>query len=113
MRITLKRSGGFMGRSLYTQLDTASLPADEADVIEKLLTDLDLQALPSSPHPTMGADRFTYELTVVEDDETRTCYFSDEDTSQEMALLLRHLTRIARHEEHDQPSDDAPPDKSL
>jgi Emfourin len=109
MQITLKRSGGFMGRSLQTELDTATLPAEDEAFIEQLLTQLDFQALPLQPQDPRGADRFMYELTVADGQEIHTRYFSDEDVSLEVQQLVRHLMRLSRESGTDFPAGGAGP----
>lgn len=96
MHIYFKRSGGFMGLSLKTDLDTSSLSDEEAQAIEQLLADACFFELPSHLTQESGADRFTYELTVVSEEEEHTVYFSEQNAPDEINLLVRHLTALAR-----------------
>ncbi|MEH2067629.1 MAG: protealysin inhibitor emfourin [Nostoc sp.] len=65
MRISFERTGGFAGISKKTTVDTAQLPANEANTLNRLVEAADLFRLPeqiTSPNPQ--SDRFQYKLTV-------------------------------------------------
>jgi len=97
MQIYFKRSGGFMGIPVQGEVDTSSLPADQAEIIESMLDEAQFFDLPSEPPAqTNAADRFTYELKVVRNNTEHTVYFSEQDASVEINTLVRHLTTIAR-----------------
>jgi hypothetical protein len=97
MQIYFKRSGGFMGIPVQTEVDTSSLSADQAEEIENLLDEIKFFDLPSgTPAQTNEADRFTYELKVVRNDTEHTVYFSDQNAPVEFNILVRHLTTLAR-----------------
>ena len=96
MYIYFKRSGGFMGISVQTEVDTSSLPADEAEAIEHMLDKANFFDLPSDPNRVKEADRFTYELTVISDNTEHTVYFSEQDAPLEINTLVRQLTLLSR-----------------
>jgi hypothetical protein len=97
MQIYFKRSGGFMGIPVQGEVDTSSLPADQAEIIESMLDEARFFDLPSAPPAqTSAADRFTYELKVVRNNTEHTVYFSEQDAPMEINTLVRHLTTIAR-----------------
>lgn len=96
MHIYFKRSGGFMGMQLSADLDTSSLPPKEAEAIEQMLADARFFDLPTDPAQVSGADRFTYELTVISEEFEHTVYFSEQDAPLEINSLLQQLTILAR-----------------
>ena len=96
MQIYFKRSGGFMGLSVQTELDTSSLPPDQAEAIENMLVEANFFDLPSDLTQVDTADRFTYELTVVSEDTEHTVCFSEQDAPLEINMLVRHLTLMSR-----------------
>lgn len=96
MYICIKRSGGFTGIAMQAEVDTSTLPTDQAEAIENMLVDAEFFELPSDPVQVNEADRFTYELKVVRDDVEHTVYFSEQNAPVEINTLVRHLTILAR-----------------
>jgi hypothetical protein len=96
MHIYFKRSGGFMGIPVQTEIDTTSLPAEQAETIENMLDEANFFDLPSNPSQVNEADRFTYKLTVISDEAEHTVYFSEHDAPVEINTLVRHLTILSR-----------------
>lgn len=105
MHIFFKRSGGFTGIPVQAEVDTSSLPADQAEAIENMLVDAHFFELPSDPTQVNEADRFTYELKVVSDEVEHTVYFSEQNAPGEINTLVRHLTILARRPAVDDPED--------
>jgi hypothetical protein len=103
MYIYFKRSGGFTGISLKADLDTSSLPLEEAEAIEQILADVNFFELPSDLTDADTIDSFTYELKVIKQEEEHTVCFSEQTAPAEMDRLVRHLTVLARR-----PSGSAP-----
>lgn len=102
MQITIKRSGGFTGIPVQVEVDTTSLPADQAEAIENMLLDAHFFEIPSDPGQANEVDRFTYELKVISDEVEHTVYFSEQNALVEINTLVRHLTILARR-----PADEA------
>ena len=97
MRIQFERSGGFGGLLVRANIDTASLPAEEADKLEKMVAEADFFSLPahiSSPSP--GADQFQYKISIEEGDRRHTVETSDQAAPDSLWPLLRELTVRAR-----------------
>jgi hypothetical protein len=109
MQIYFKRSGGFVGRQLQVTLDTSSLPAAEAEIIEQMLMDANFFEMPSGPAEVSGADRFIYELKVVSEESEHTVLISEEEATTELDSLLRQLTVLARRQPARWPPQDASP----
>ena len=79
------------------EIDTASLPPEEAQSLREMVDAAgvyDLPARPDSPAP--GADRFQYRLTIEDARRQHTVEVGDAGTSDALRALLRHLTILAR-----------------
>jgi hypothetical protein len=99
MRITYARSGGFAGvRRPPVELDTATLPNDEARAWEKLVAQADFFALPASiPSRGPQADRFNYTITVrQEGGAEHTVTVSEEAVPDALRPLLKRLQEAPR-----------------
>ena len=112
MHIYFKRSGGFVGMPLETDLDTSSLPANEAEAIEQLLADVHFFDLPSDPQQISDVDRFTYELKVSSEEVEHTVYFSEQNVPLQINALVRQLTILARRPAPGAPADPSPPEEN-
>ncbi|MBL7490617.1 hypothetical protein I6A60_30015 [Frankia sp. AgB1.9] len=64
VRVVLERSGGFAGRTIRRGLDTAALPAGDADALRALVAGLPATAPTARPAAATGPDRFTYAVEV-------------------------------------------------
>jgi hypothetical protein len=103
MQIYFKRSGGYMGIPMQGEVDTSSLPAEQAEIIENMLDEAQFFDLPSDPSAqTNGPDRFTYELKVIRNNAEHTVYFSEQNAPVEINTLVRHLTTLARRHAADE-----------
>lgn len=96
MRVYFERSGGFTGLRLKTAVDTADLPAEDAQEWEKCLAEAEFFNSPSRPQPEAAADSFTYKLTVVTGEQEHTAAWSEENTPEQLRPMLRKLTAMAR-----------------
>ncbi len=105
MHIYFKRSGGFSGIPVRADLDTALLPADEAETIEQMLDAVNFFELPSALDQGREADRFSYEVKVVSGDVEHTVCFSERSAPVEINTLVRHLTILARRPAEDASSE--------
>lgn len=97
MRIQFERSGGFAGMLVRTNIDTGSLPPEEANKLKKMVAEagfFDLPAQLSSPTP--GADQFQYKVTIEEGDRRHTVETDDQAAPDSLWPLLRELTVRAR-----------------
>ncbi len=84
MKISLTRSGGFAGITLWREIDTATLPADERRPIELLAS----RARVERASPNAEPDSFDFEITI---DGAR--YVVDGSTPAWHALIERITTR--------------------
>ncbi len=96
MRIHFERSGGFLGTTLSTTVDTATLPPEEANELGELLQDTHFFELPAYLANEKGADQMSYRLTVETATQSHTVVTTDEGAPEELQPLLRQLTLLAR-----------------
>jgi hypothetical protein len=98
MRVQLKRSGGFApipGLSRPITIDGASLPAEDAAELARLVGAarfFDLPSVPSAPRPG-AADYHQYTVTVEDQGRQHTVAFTDPVPNPELQALLAFLKR--------------------
>src|SRR5512145_687451 len=97
MRIDFERTGGFSGMRLAATLDTATLPADQADTLHGLIAEAHFFDLPSQiPAPPEAADQFHYHVTVEAEGKRHTVDVGEGAASPALQALLQQLTLLAR-----------------
>ena len=91
MRIRVRRVGGITGNiAVAAELETASLPSDEASRLEEALGTLPWGAPAAEPpHP----DAFRYEVDLPEEPARGTAVVGEAEMERDMNLLRVHLTR--------------------
>ena len=92
MQVKLVRSGGIAGLNMVATVDTADLPADQQEVVSRLLTE-DLRG-PGASRPG-GADQFTYQLEIRHGDQTVKRQWSEPEVHDTVRPLLSTLSRQA------------------
>jgi hypothetical protein len=96
MHIQFVRSGGFAGARLALQVDTATLPPDEARALEELVEAAAFFSLPETLLPAIPqADRYQYTITIERGDIRHTVRTSEEMAPSELQPLLDSLTQLA------------------
>jgi len=93
MQVKLVRSGGIAGLSMVATADTKDLPADEQDVVSRLLTE-DLRGPGASPPG--GGDQFSYQLEIQHGDRTVRRHWQEPEVHESVRPLLASLTRLAK-----------------
>jgi len=76
VRLEIVRGGGLAGLVSRTELDSADLPAPEAERLAELCRSADL-AEPGDPAPPGAADALLYEITLEDAGGRRTARYSD------------------------------------
>ena len=96
--IQFKRTGGFAGLCVATDLDPDSLPAARAGAIRQMIREAGFFDLPAVfPALSQGADRFQYNLTIEDNGKRHSVEIHDtEDLPGSLKQLLKVLTDIAR-----------------
>lgn len=82
MEIRISRTGGFAGiEEELARVDTAELDPERAAALVGRLDEVDFYALPSElPTQDVGADQFTYSITVSGHQGQHTVSFPDDGT---------------------------------
>jgi hypothetical protein len=82
VEIRISRSGGFAGlQEELAQVDTADLDPRQAAALDSQLDEVDFFALPSElPTSDVGADQFTYSITVSGERGSHTVSFHADGT---------------------------------
>jgi Emfourin len=93
MQVKLVRSGGLAGLRMVATADTEDLPADQQDVVSRLLTE-DLRG--SGVSPPSGADQFSYQLEIQHGDRTVRRHWQEPEVNEIVRPLLASLTRQAK-----------------
>jgi len=97
LRIIYERSGGFAGLTLTVELDTASLPPDEAHDVQKMIEEAGFFTLPASiPALTCVADAFQYVVTVEAEGKQHTVRTIDTAIPDALLPLIEYLTKVAK-----------------
>lgn len=96
MRVYFERSGGFAGLHLKAAVDTADLPAEDAQAWEKCLAEAEFFNSPSRLKTEVAADSFIYRLTVVTAEQEHTAEWSEENTPEKLRPMLHQLATMAR-----------------
>ncbi|MBP5973076.1 hypothetical protein HW132_10100 [Brasilonema sp. CT11] len=94
MRISFERTGGFAGISTKKTVDTASIPANEADQLPSLLEAADFFNLPEKiTASTTQPDRFQYKLTVEDKGKQHTVTVSEAALPGTLRPLIEWLQK--------------------
>ena len=97
VRAELRRSGGFAGRSVHVQLDSARLPPADAARLVQLVAAIDFGRLRASRPPIpAGADLMSYDLTIERGGHRWHGTVADPAVPAQLRPLLQFLTTAAR-----------------
>jgi hypothetical protein len=106
VRVEMRRSGGFTGRTTKVQLDSAQMAPAEAARLIQLVTTVDLSRLTAARGaPTAGADLMRYDLVIENGVDRWEGSVADPSIPSELRPLLQFLTAASRL--------DHPPDSPL
>jgi hypothetical protein len=94
VRVELRRSGGFAGRTVHVRLDSEQMPPAEAARLIHLVSSIDLEQLgdATSPAPRGGADLISYDLTVERGPHRWHGTLTDPSVPSALRPLLQFLT---------------------
>jgi hypothetical protein len=95
MRIEFSRSGGITGIRLTLTLDTATLPSEEAGLLEDCVNRSGFFELPEIL-PSGGADRVQYKLTIERDGTSHSVQMDDGAIPEALSTLIKRLEAASR-----------------
>ncbi len=97
MRIQFERTGGFAGMRLAATIDTATLPADQANTLSGLIEAAHFFDLPAQiPAPPQAADQFQSRVTIEAEGKRHTIEAGEGGASPALQALLQQLAVLAR-----------------
>jgi hypothetical protein len=92
MQISFERSGGFAGIIKTTNIDTATLPANESNQVSQLIQSAGFFELPQTiTSDTRSLDRFQYTLTVEDNGKQHTITVGESALSGDLKSLIEWL----------------------
>jgi hypothetical protein len=95
VRVRFQREGGFAPIPLRAEVDAASLSPEERDRLIQMIEAADFFNLPSRMRPRVGADQFTYTITVEAQGEKYTIETTDGSAPEMLEPLLDYLVEVA------------------
>jgi len=97
MKIQLERSGGFTGIAQRSSIDTDLLDAEEQKNLLEMVETAHFFDLPARiPASNVGADRFSYKLTITDKGRSHTIEFNEVNTPEDLSPLINRVTLLAR-----------------
>jgi hypothetical protein len=101
MKIYFERSGGLMGRSVSTTVDTNQITPEQALSLLEKIDDAEFFDLPELPGAELesasgAADQLCYKVTVEVAGVRHTVETSDLSAPQQLQPLLQELSQYAR-----------------
>jgi hypothetical protein len=90
MKITFRQSGGYAGLIRGCEIDTHTLPADEAAAIESLVNSSGVLTAKSA-HSRVGRDLFSYSITIESREGQQQLEFDDSTIPVSAGPLLDFL----------------------
>jgi len=92
MRISFERTGGFANIPLRAQIDTAQMPPNRAQELERLVAKARPFDQPAQPQGSMPVpDDLHYEITIEDQGRTHTFRISDTTAGDDLKLLFDFL----------------------
>ena len=102
-RINFRRTGGFTGRELNTDIDLNELPDAESQELMNLITETNFFRIPQNLIATSIPDEYEYTVTVEAGNTHHTIHTSDASAPDSLRPLLSKLTSLARETNSDLP----------
>ncbi len=94
--INFKRTGGFMGREVETDIDLNKMPNDEAQELQNLLLESNFFNIPQNLIEPAKHDEYEYTITVDAGNSHHTVQTSDSSAPESMRPLLEKLSSLAK-----------------
>jgi hypothetical protein len=95
-KISYKRTGGFMGRDVETDIDLNQMPNDEAQELQNLLLETNFFNIPQNLIEPSKNDEYEYTVTVDAGNSHHTVHTSDSSAPESLRPLLEKLSSLAK-----------------
>jgi len=96
MRIHFERTGGFMGRKLTIDLDSADLPEEEQESLRKILEEANFFDLPADLATQRVPDEYQYDITITTETITHSVRASDTASPPSLRALIQYMDLQSR-----------------
>ena len=97
MKISYRRTGGFAGMILSYDIDVDTLPPEEVNELETLVSEADFFMLPEEIRAeTPGTDQFQYTLTIETDQDQHTVECGDAAMPDNLWPLVNKIRILSR-----------------
>jgi hypothetical protein len=98
LKIDFARSGGLGGMIARTRVDADELPDPEAEELERLVDDVDLEGVAGAPPAPGQPDRYQYDLVVERGGRQHEITLPEEEVPEPMRPLVDKLVERAERE---------------
>lgn len=95
-KINFKRTGGFMGREMESDIDLNELPDDESQELQNLILATNFFNIPQNLIEPSRHDEYEYTITVDAGNSHHTVHTSDSSAPESLRPLLEKLSAIAK-----------------
>jgi hypothetical protein len=95
MKVSFRQSGGYAGITMGCDLDTASMPEEDAAHLRELVERADVARLKEALSPDRAPDAFTYELTIERPSGALRLTFDDKTKPEGLADLLSFVRKCS------------------
>ena len=95
-RINFKRTGGFLGREVETDIDLNEMPDDEAQELQRLILETNFFNIPQNLIEPAKHDEYEYVVTVEAGNSHHTIHTSDTTAPESLRPLLEKLSKLSK-----------------
>jgi hypothetical protein len=95
-KINFKRTGGFMGRELESDLDLNQMPEDESQALQRLILETDFFNIPQNLSKSAKHDEYEYTVTVDAGNSHHTVHTTDSSATEALRPFLEKLSTLAK-----------------
>lgn len=95
-RINYRRTGGFIGREVQSDIDLDEMPVEEAQELERLLYETNFFKIPQNLIGHAIPDEYEYTVTVEAGNTHHTIHTSDTTAPEALRPLLEKLSTLAK-----------------
>ncbi len=85
-----------MGREITLNVDLGTLPGDEAQRLDSMLTASDFFEIPPAENLMARPDEYEYTITVVAGNSMHTVHLTDTNIPESLQPLVHELLELAR-----------------
>jgi hypothetical protein len=95
-KIYFKKTGGFMGREVESDIDLNEMPDNEAQDIQRMIMDANFFSTPQNLIDSSKHDEYEYTVTVDAGNSHHTVHTSDSSAPESLRPLLERLSTLAK-----------------